>query len=86
MVPCLHQSNAYIKRKLRNGELKNAIALSVQKNVQAVAGMQSTRFHSAPNIGPTMYIWGNSGLLISMVPCLHQSNDYIKRKLQVWRA
>ena len=30
MVPCLHQSNAYIKRKLRNGELKNAIAFSVQ--------------------------------------------------------
>ena len=28
----------------------------------------------------------NSGLPIAMVPCLHQSNVYIKRRLRVWRA
>ena len=27
-----------------------------------------------------------SGLPFSLVPCLHQSNVYIKRKLQVWRV
>ena len=37
------------------------------------------------NIGPRMEICGNSGLPIVMVPCLHQSNVCIKRKLWVWR-
>ena len=31
-------------------------------------------------------ICGNPGLLLLMVPCLHQSNVYIKRKLRVWRV
>ena len=31
-----------------------------------------------------MKICGNPGLLLAMVPCLHQSNVYFKRKLQVW--
>ena len=31
-------------------------------------------------------ICGNSGLPISMIPCLHQSNVHIKRKLRVCRA
>ena len=31
----------------------------------------------------TMEICGNLGLPIAMVPCLHQSNAYIKRKLQL---
>ena len=29
---------------------------------------------------------GNSGVPIAMVPCLHQSNVYIKKKLRVWRT
>ena len=33
-----------------------------------------------------MEICGSWGVPIAMVPCLHQSNDYIKRKLRVWRA
>ena len=37
-------------------------------------------------IGPTMKICGSLGLPIAIVPCLHRSNVYIKRKLQVWRA
>ena len=35
--------------------------------------------------GPTMEICGNPGLPFGIVLFLHQSNDYIKRKLQVWR-
>ena len=37
-------------------------------------------------IGPRMEICEISGLLIPMVPHLHQSNGYIKRKLRVWKA
>ena len=38
------------------------------------------------SIGPTTEICGNPGLPFTMVPCLHQCNVYIKRKLQVWRV
>ena len=31
-------------------------------------------------------ICGNQGLPLAMVPCLHQSNVYIKMKLWVWRV
>ena len=38
------------------------------------------------SIGPRMEICVYSGLPITMVPCLHQSNVYLKRKLRGWRA
>ena len=38
------------------------------------------------SIGPRIEICINLGLPIAMVPCLHQSNVHIKRKLRVWRA
>ena len=37
------------------------------------------------SIGPRTEICGNPGLSFAMVPCLHQSNVYIKSKLRVWR-
>ena len=37
-------------------------------------------------IGPTMQISETSGLPIAMVPCLHQSNIYIKRNLYGYSA
>ena len=38
------------------------------------------------SIGPRMEICETSGLLMPMVPRLHQSNGYVKRKLHVCRA
>ena len=38
------------------------------------------------SIVPRMEICGTSGLPISMVPSLHQSNGNMKRKLQAWRV
>ena len=38
------------------------------------------------SIGPGMEICETSGLPIPMVPRLHQSNGFIKRKLGEWRA
>ena len=38
------------------------------------------------NIGSRKEICENSGLPIPMVPRLHQSNGYIKRKLREWRV
>ena len=48
--------------------------------------LQSTRFHAAPYIGPTVQICRNSGLPFHIVPWLHQSILYIKRQLREWRA
>ena len=38
------------------------------------------------SIGSRMEICEISGVLIGMVPRLHQSNGYIKRKLRAWRS
>ena len=82
MVPRFHRSNVYIKRKLRVWRVQKWIPLVGGKTAPTCAGLQTTlsdvRQHSPDN--------GNSGLLFAMVPCLHQSNVYIKRKLRVWRV
>ena len=38
------------------------------------------------SIGLRTEICGNPGLTFNMVPCFHQRNVYIERKLGVWRA
>ena len=50
----------------------------------ALRGRKLPRFMGG--IGPRMKIFGNSGLHIPMVPRLHQSNGYIKRKQRAWRV
>ena len=37
-------------------------------------------------IGPSVQICGKSGLPFAEVPCLHQSNLHMKRKLREWRT
>ena len=85
MVPCLHQRNVYIKRKLQVWRVQKCILLVGAKTSLACAGLQTTPSQVA-SIGPRTEICGNSGLPFSMVPFLHQSNVCIKRKLRVWRV
>ena len=77
MVPCLHQNSTYIKRKFRDAEVWYPVCA---KRVPTSTWLQITRIHVSPYRADnaTSEI---SGLLIGMVPCLHQSNIYIKRKL-----
>ena len=84
MVPRLHQSNGYIKRKLRAWRVHKCIALVGADTVRTTAWKQSTPFHGG--IGPRIQVCGNSGLHIPMVPRLHQSNGYMKRNLRAWRV
>ena len=151
MVPRLHQSNGYIKRKLRAWRVRKCIALVGADTVLTTAWKQSTPFHGGQvvqgpewkyaklrpyqspwyrvctkamviskgsyghgefknvlpqlvqisylsmrgrkvprfmggSIGPRMEICETSALPIPMVPRLHQSNGYIKRKLRAWRV
>ena len=85
MVLGVHQINDYIKRKLRVWRAQKCNFLVGAKIVPTSTGLQTTRFMQRC-IGPIMEICGKSGLLIAMVLGLYQFNDYIKRKLWVWRA
>ena len=84
MVPRLHQSNGYIKSKLRAWRVQNCIAL-VGADTVLLRGRKVPRFMGG-SMGPRMEICEILGLLIPMVPLLHQSNGYIKKKLRAWRV
>ena len=68
-----------------NDEPKNVILVSVQKAHFAARTYKQIGFMQH-RVGPTVQICGNSGLPFVMVPCLHQCNVYIKRKLRERRA
>ena len=68
-----------------NGEPKNVILVSVQQAHFPVRGCKLPGFMER-RIGPNMEIWGNLGLPFTTVLCLHQGNNYIKRRLREWRA
>ena len=85
MVPRLHQSNGYIKRKLRAWRVQNCITIVGADIVLITAWPQSTPFHGG-SIRPRMEICETSVPPIPMVQRLHQNNGYIKRKLRAWRV
>ena len=68
-----------------NGEPKNVILVLVQKAHFAVRACKLPGFMQH-RIWPTMLICGNSGLPFAVVPCFHQCNLYMKRKLREWRT
>ena len=68
-----------------NGEFKNVLPQLVQISYLSLRGRKVPRFMGG-SIGPRMEICETSALPIPMVPRLHQSNGYIKRKLRAWRV
>ena len=80
VVPYLYQSNVYIKSSYNQGEPKNVNLESVQNAHRPIRGRKLSGFVKR-RIRPKMEICENSGLPIATVPCLHQSNVHIKRKL-----
>ena len=73
------------KRSYRYGEFKNVFLSSVQKAHLPVRDCKRPCLKQS-SIGPSTEICGNPGVSLAMVPSLHQSNVYIKRKLRVWRV
>ena len=85
MVPRLHQTNGYIKRNLGEWREKcNAIVGADTVLGRPMCG--AANYPVSFSIGPRMEICETSGLPIPMVPRLHQTNGYMKRKLGEWRA
>ena len=70
MVPRFHQSNGYIKRKLRAWRVRKCITIVGVDIVLITAWPQSTPFHGG-SIGPRMEICETSALPILMVPRLY---------------
>ena len=83
MVPCLHQGNTDMKRKLRVKRDLKCIPLVGAKNspVRAVKIPRLKGVGIVPRT-ETCVKWGGH---TAMVPCLHQGNVSFKRKLRVWR-
>ena len=86
MVPCLHQSNVYIKRKLQEWRVQTCIPLVGAKTVLTSSGQQTTPSHVSQYRAENRNLRKTGCTFFTMVPCLHQSNVYLKRKLQEWRV
>ena len=84
MVPCFHQGNIYSKRKQRVLRDQKCHPLVGVKTILTCADRQTTTSRGR-RIGPRMESCVKWGGPIAMVPCLHLSNIYTKRKLRVWR-
>ena len=84
MVPFLHQGYAQITRKLWVWRAQKCIPLVGTETPLTCAGWQTTPLMEEV-IVPRTETCMNWGGPIAMVPCLHQKNVYIKRKLRVWR-
>ena len=86
MVPDFHKRNIYIKGKLRVRRTHRCTGLVRGKPPPIPVRVCKLPRFMGGSIGPRMEICETSGLPNPMVPRLHQSNGYIKRKLRVWRA
>ena len=75
-----------VKRKVRAWKVQKCISIVGAENVLTSAGPETTPFHLGDSKGPRMEICETSDLPIPMVPRLHQSNGYIKRKVRAWRV
>ena len=85
MVPCLHQCNVYIKRKLRECRAQKCNSCFGAKSPLRSTDCKPPGFMQR-RLGSTVQIYRSSGLIFAMVPFLHQCNIYIKRKLRECRA
>ena len=82
-VPCLHQINVYIKRKLRVWGTQIRNFLVGEETVPTITARKLPILMHR-RIWPTLEICCSSVPPIPKIPCLHQINGYINRKLRVW--
>ena len=85
VVPCLHQCNLYMERKLRRWKTQKCKpcfgAESPLRRTWTENHLISCIAYRAVSVNLR-----NSGLPFTVVPCLHQCNLYMERKLRRWRT
>ena len=84
-VPRLHQSNGYMKKKLRAWTVQKCITLVGADTVLTVWS-RKVPCGMGCCIRPRMEVCGISDLPIPIVPHLDQKNGSIKRRLRAWRV
>ena len=84
MVPWLHKEIFLPKVSYVYGESRYVFSKSVQHPYLPVRAVKILRFETG-RIGPRTESCVICDGPIDMVPCLHQGNICIKRKLRVWR-
>ena len=84
-VPCLHQSNLHMKRKLREWRTQKCNPCFGAESPPLRTGQQTTRFHAAPygTVSANLRKVGNS---FRRGTVLHQSNLHMEGKLREWRT
>ena len=80
MVPCLHQSNVYIKRKLRICRVHKCIPIVSAKTLLTCAGLQTNPSHFSKYKAENGHFAEFLDLLFAIVPSLHQSNYITQRR------
>ena len=85
MVPCLHQRNLYMKRKLREWRTQKCNPCFGAESPLRSTGLQTSGFHASPYSAVSVNL-RKLGDTFHVVPCLHQRNLYMKRKLREWRT
>ena len=75
-----------VERKVRAWKVQKCISIVSAENVLTSVGLETTPFHLEGSKGLGMEICETLDLPIPMVPRLHQSNGYIKRKVRAWRV
>ena len=85
MVPCLHQSNVYIKRKLRVCRAQKCNPCFDAKTPPRSTGIQRTHFHATPYRADSTNL-RELGATYRQGIVFNQWNVYIKRKLRVCSA
>ena len=86
MVSCLHQCNAHIKRKLQVWRIQKFIPLVGAKTALTYAKLQTTPSPVSQYRAENGNLRKSGSTFHHLVPCLHQSNVYIKKKVPVWRV
>ena len=74
-----------MKRKLREWRTQKCNPCFGAESPLRSTGQQTSSFHASPYSAVSV-ICGNSEIPFTVVPCLHQRNLYMKRKLREWRT
>ena len=85
-VPCLHQSNLHMKRKLREWRTQKCNPCFGAESPPRSTRLQTTRFHAAPDGTVSANLRKVGTLFRRGTVFFNQSNLHMKRKLREWRT
>ena len=87
VVPCLHQCNLYMKRKLPEWRTQKCYPCFGAESPLRSTGLLTTGFHASPFMAVLACKFAETRRIpFTVVPWLHQCNLCMERKLLEWRT